>query len=158
MKKKHRFTWTRLILSLSACAICLGAVIFLNYMTEVMSDTVKSKEITELISLRTDAMNGYFAGEIEFMHASEQLHDVEMGDLLKEDLMNLKAFERTDIEIVENYEITDVFFLKQNEDGVSARVTVDWTVSGIEGKDQFTATYEVSCQKHGESLKLVDFF
>ena len=157
MKKKMPL-WLNLIFSLLACAVCLGTVATLEYLTEVMSETVKTERIVELVSRRADTMNGYFAGEVEFMHASEQLHDVEMGELLEDDLWNLQAYERTDIEVIQNYEIRDVILLNEDENNVSARVTVEWIVYGIDGMDQFTSTYEVSCEKQGETLKLVEFF
>lgn len=158
MKRKKTNRWLSLIISLSACFICLGAAIVLEYLTDTMSDSVNAEKITTLISQRTDAMNGYFEGENTFHHASEILYDVEMGDLLEEDLFNLQAYERTDIETVEYYEIRDVVMVNQGENDISARVTVDWTVYGLEGLDVLTATYNVVCKKDGETLKLVEFF
>ena len=157
-RKKNMPLWLSMVFSLITCAVGLGTVLAYDYATEATGEEIRTEKVTDLVIQRTEAMNGYFAGEIEYLHASEQLQDIETGDLLEEDIASLKAYERTDIEIIENYEITEVTMQQQDGDGLTAKITVDWTVRGIGGLDKFSATYDVMCEKQGETLKLVEFF
>ena len=151
MKKKF-------LSSLAACAVCMTAVLLLTGMTEAMEETKKSQAIGELVMKRADAMNGYFAGEVEYSMASELLHDIESGDLLKEDLFNLESYANTDIDRIEYCRVTEVLIRSEDEFCVEADVTVEWLTSGLDGIEVMDVTYSAVCEKHGKALKLVQFF
>ncbi|MBR4862858.1 MAG: hypothetical protein IKU09_11735 [Firmicutes bacterium] len=116
------------------------------------------EEIGQLVLKRAETMNDYYIGELEYMHAEEILRDFETGDLLEEDLMNLMAWEHTDIDTVNDAEIIQVTLIEDTPEYLSANVTVSWNVSGLDGNTSFESTYETMCEKSGKTLKLSQFF
>ena len=157
-QKKTVPAYLRIFFSLVTCLVGLAAMAGFSYAEREMADENAAKAVEMLVMERTEAMNGYFAGDVQYLQASERLREMEAGELLEEDLEALHAWERTDIEIIEAFEILEVVLMELTEERIAAQVTVDWIVRGIEGKDHFSVTYQAVCEKQGETLKLVKFF
>ena len=115
-------------------------------------------EITELVEARTDIMNGYFCGHINYYEAIGQIKKIEKGHLLEEDIQSMRDFFQTDIEEVSEYEISDIELTNTDENLVCAVVTIDWTVSGPSGKEEIQEIYSVIMEKDEKNYKLVQFF
>ena len=115
-------------------------------------------EISTLVRQRTDVMNEFFCGHIQYKEAAERIEIVEMGRLLDEDLSAMKAFFQTDIEEITDYKITDVNITDMDETLICAVVTVDWMVYGTGGNESVEGIYSVIAEKCEDSYKLVQFF
>ena len=115
-------------------------------------------DMADLVRARTDIMNGYFCGHINYSDALEKIKEIEKGRLLEEDIQAMRDFFQTDIEEVNEYEIREVLLTNQDEEVVSGFVTVDWKVSGIDGKENFEQIYSVIMEKDEKNYKLIQFF
>ncbi len=115
-------------------------------------------EMAELIRARTDTMNGYFCGQINYYDALRQIEQVEKGRLLEEDILAMREFFQTDIEEVTEYEITDIEITNADEELVCAVVTIGWEVSGAAESEKIEQIYSVIMEKDEKNYKLVQFF
>ena len=115
-------------------------------------------EMAELVRARTDIMNGYFCGQINYYDALAQIERVEKGRLLEEDIQAMREYFQTDIEEVTDCRIRDIEITNTDENLVCAVVSVDWEVSGTAGKEKITEIYSVIMEKDEKSYKLVQFF
>lgn len=158
MKKNSRVKLYRILLSLSACLVGLFSMFIMDACADAVHEEKIMEQIGQLVLKRAETMNEYYIGELEYIHAEEILRDFETGDLLEDDLMNLKGWEHTDIDTVNDAEIIQVTLTEETPDFLSASVTVSWNVSGLDGHDIFEATYETICEKSGKTLKLSQFF
>ncbi len=114
--------------------------------------------VKQLVMARIDAMNRFYASEMNYMEAAGELRRVESGDLLAEDTTNLRRYFRTDIEEVKSYRITQITIKEQTENLLCAAVEIQWDVSGLDGDDVLENEYFVICEKASETFKLVEFF
>ena len=158
MKKNSRAKVFRIFVSLSACLVGLFFMFILDACADAVYDEKIMEQIGQLVLKRAETMNDYYIGELEYIHAEEILRDFETGGLLEDDLMNLKAWEHTDIDTVNDAEIVQVTLTEENPDFLSASVIVSWNVSGLDGNTVFESTYETMCEKSGKTLKLSQFF
>ena len=136
--------------------LAVGAAGVLVLILTSGSDT--KGEIEELVRARTDIMNGFFCGQINYYDALEEIKKIEKGRLLEEDILAMREFFQTDIEEVTEYEIKDIEITNADEDVVCALVKVDWTVSGTLETEKITQIYSVIMEKEQKSYKLVQFF
>ena len=158
MKKKSTVKVFRIFISFSACLTGLVFMLILDVCADAVHDEKVMEEIGQLVLKRAETMNDYYIGELEYIHAEEILRDFETGDLLEDELENLKIWEHTDIDTVNDAEIVQVTLVEDNPDFLSASVTVSWNVSGLDGDAVFEGTYETKCEKSGKTLKLSQFF
>ena len=158
MKKKSKVKVFRIFISLSACLTGLVFMLILDVCADAVHDEKVMEEIGQLVLKRAETMNDYYIGELEYIHAEEILRDFETGDLLEDDLENLKVWEHTDIDTVNDAEIVQVTLVEDNPDFLSASVIVSWNVSGLDGDAVFESTYKTKCEKSGKTLKLSQFF
>ena len=158
MKRKSNAKVFRILISLSACLVGLFFMFILDVCADSVHDEKVMEEIGQLVLKRAETMNDYYIGELEYIHAEEILRDFETGDLLEDDLENLKVWEHTDIDTVNDAEIVQVTLVEDNPDFLSASVIVSWNVSGLDGDAIFESTYETKCEKSGKTLKLSQFF
>ena len=158
MKKKSKVKVFRIFISLSACLAGLVFMLILDVCADAVHDEKVMEEIGQLVLKRAETMNDYYIGELEYIHAEEILRDFETGDLLEDDLENLKVWEHTDIDTVNDAEIVQVTLVEDNPDFLSASVIVSWNVSGLDGDAVFESTYKTKCEKSGKTLKLSQFF
>ena len=114
--------------------------------------------VKELITVRTDTLSGFYAGEIERKDAMETINSIEGDHLLKEDLQNIDLYFRTDIEQVKEYSFEKITVTEAEDEMICADVTMKWKAEGLDGEESFTVTYDVICEKDGDSYKLVQFF
>lgn len=136
-----------------------AAVLGLITLSSVFASARTDEDIIrELVSLRTDTLSGFYAGEIDREDAIKTINSIEGDHLLKEDLQNIDLYFQTDIEQVKEYSFEKISVTKSEEDMICADVTMEWEAEGIDGTDNFTVTYNVICQKDKESYKLVQFF
>ena len=143
--------------SLAVCSVCMTAVIFTGVI-EATEETKKSEVIVELVTKRAEAMSRYFAGVAEYSLAEELLRDIESGELLADDLLNLSAYTNTDIDQILYCQVTEVLITDEDEFYITADVTVEWMTCGLDGTGVMDVTYAVVCEKQGNTLKLVGFF
>lgn len=155
--KKNRGKWRNIAASLSSCIIIILVMLFFDAAAEASRDSKLMEQIGNLVMKRADTMNDYYAGELEYIHAEEILRDIECGDLLNDDLDNLTIWEHTDIDTINDVDISEVVLLQESEKELSASVAVIWNVSGLNGTEQFEMTYETVCAKNGKTLKLTQF-
>ena len=158
MKKKSKVKVFRIFISLSACLVGLVFMLILDVCADAVHEEKVVEQIGQLVLKRAETMNDYYIGELEYIHAEEILRDFETGDLLEDDLENLKVWEHTDIDTVNDAEIVQVTLVEDNPDFLSASVIVSWNVSGLDGDAIFESTYETKCEKSGKTLKLSQFF
>ncbi len=158
MKKKSKVKVFRIFISLSACLAGLVFMLILDVCADAVHEEKVMEEIGQLVLKRAETMNDYYIGELEYIHAEEILRDFETGDLLEDDLENLKIWEHTDIDTVNDVEIVQVTLVEDNPDFLSASVIVSWNVSGLDGDADFKSTYKTKCEKSGKTLKLSQFF
>ena len=158
MKKKSKVKVFRIFISLSACLAGLVFMLILDVCADAVHDEKVVEQIGQLVLKRAETMNDYYIGELEYIHAEEILRDFETGDLLEDDLENLKIWEHTDIDTVNDVEIVQVTLMEDNPDFLTASVIVSWNVSGLDGDAVFESTYETKCEKSGKTLKLSQFF
>lgn len=147
-----------IIISLSACFFIAAVIFLLDCGADNMYEIKTMKQVGSLVEKRAETMNAYYSGELEYIHAEEILMDILSGELLEDDLYNLKAWEHTDIDMVNDAEIIQVILTEEDDNFLSARVSVSWNVSGLEGNEMFDVTYETVCEKNGKTLKLSQFF
>ena len=86
------------------------------------------------------------------------MREIEVGALLENDLISLKTWQNTDIDMVDEVDILQVVLLEEEPEYLSASVAVRWNVSGINGSEVFDTTYETVCEKNGKTLKLKQFY
>ena len=130
-----------------------AAVSVLVLSVVMVSGSGPEAEISMLVRQRTDIMNEYFGGHILYKEAAARIEKVENGRLLDEDLAAMNDFFQTDIEEITDYHITNM-----DDTLICAVVTVEWEISGIEGKDEIENIYSVIAEKKENSYKLVQFF
>ena len=139
--------------------IITAAVLGLIALSSVFASARTDEDIIrELVSLRTDTLSGFYAGEIDREDAIKIINSIEGDHLLKEDLQNIDLYFQTDIEQVKEYSFEKISVTKSEEDMICADVTMEWEAEGIDGTDNVTVTYNVICQKDKESYNLVQFF
>ena len=136
----------------------LVVIIGLGLATALASAGDDEDVVKTLISKRTDAMNGFFASELNYKEAEALLVEAEAGRLLEEDLQHLKDYFRTDIEYIESYQISQVEFTEAEENLLCANVTIDWELEGMQGEERYRCDYSVICEKYGDTFRLVQFF
>ena len=158
INKKNLPLWFHVFISLSACLLVMTVMLVLNGLADSFSEEKTLNRVGELVAARAEAMNDYYVGELEYIHAEEILRDVESGKLLEDDLKNLSLWEHTDIDRVEQVEILEVILLEDSAEELAAQVIVNWNVSGLNGREEFQVTYETVCEKNGKTLKLTQFF
>ena len=156
--RKYRLVLQRLVPFLFAAAAIFAAVLL-----GTSSGLACSREETvvrNLVSLRIDAMNGYFSSQMSYKEAGELLKEAEADTLLQEDLKQMREFFRTDIGKVETFDIQNITFSVQEEDMLGAVVEICWRTEELDGSDCFTVSHSVICEKkNGEDdFKLVHFF
>ena len=157
INKKNLPLWFHVFISLSACLLVMTVMLVLNGLADSFSEEKTLNRVGELVAARAEAMNDYYVGELEYIHAEEILRDVESGKLLEDDLKNLSLWEHTDIDRVEQVEILEVILLEDSAEELAAQVIVNWNVSGLNGREEFQVTYETVCEKNGKTLKLTQF-
>ena len=158
MKRESTVKVFRIFISLSACLAGLVFMLILDVCADAVHDEKVMEQIGQLVLKRAETMNDYYIGELEYIHAEEILRDFETGDLLEDDLENLKAWEHTDIDTVNDAEIVQVTLMEDNPDFLSASIIVSWNVSGLDGNTDFKNNYVTICEKSGNTLKLSQFF
>ena len=81
-----------------------AAVLGLIALSSVFASARTDEDIIrELVSLRTDTLSGFYAGEIDREDAIKIINSIEGDHLLKEDLQNIDLYFQTDIEQVKEY-------------------------------------------------------
>ena len=115
-------------------------------------------EMADLIRERTDVLNGYFCGQINYYDALARIGQVEKGRLLEEDILAMREIFQTDIEEVTGYKIRDIEITNSDEELVCAVVNIAWEVSGTDGEEEIEGIYSVIMEKDEKSYKLVQFF
>ena len=158
MKKKSKVKVFRIFISLSACLVGLVFMLILDVFADAVHEEKVVEQIGQLVLKRAETMNDYYIGELEYIHAEEILRDFETGDLLEDDLENLKIWEHTDIDTVNDAEIIQVTLKEETSDFISANIIVSWNVSGLDGNTDFKNNYVTICEKSGKTLKLSQFF
>ena len=158
MKNNKMIRVFKLFLPLSACLAGLAGILFLDACADAVYDDKIMDQIGQLVVKRAETMNDYYTGELEYIHAEEILREFETGDLLEDDLYNLNAWVNTDIDAVNEASVLQVIMTGEGENYLSARVSVSWNVSGLNGNEVFEEEYETVCEKKGKTLKLSQFF
>ena len=115
-------------------------------------------DMADLIKARTDILNGYYCGHINYYDALSHIREIETGRLLEEDTAAMRGFFQTDIEEVTDYKITDIELTSADEDLVCAVVDISWEVSGTGGNESIEEIYSVIMEKDEKKYKLVQFF
>ena len=115
-------------------------------------------EMAGLIKARTDILNGYFCGHINYYDALRQIKEIETGSLMEEDIQAMRDNFQTDIEEVDEYKISEIELTFADEDLVCGVVTIDWHLSGTGGNETMQEIYSVIMEKHEKKYKLVQFF
>lgn len=114
--------------------------------------------IKHLIRERTEIMNEYFCGHINYDEASDRIREIEKDSLLQEDIRALKDYFQTDIEEVTDFEISNLEITYSDEDMVCAVATITWEVHGTSGNELIDEIYSVIMEKDEKNYKLVQFF
>lgn len=114
--------------------------------------------VENLICRRTDALSLYYAGEVNKEKTMETINTVTTDFLRDEDLENLEKYFQCDLEQVLDYEIEDIDITYSDDDVICAFVTINWKSEGVKGRDDFSHTYSVICEKEENLLKLSQFF
>ena len=133
-------------------------VIVISVLCLMTSGSDVKGEMADLICARTDILNGYFCGHINYYDALEQIKNIEKGRLLDEDIQAMRDFFQTDIEEVSEYKIKDIELTNGDETLVCAVVTIDWKVSGTSKTEKIEEIYSVIMEKDEKNYKLVQFF
>ena len=126
--------------------------------TAIASADTEADVVTDLVTARTDAMSGFFAGELTREEALETLEEIETDLLKKEDMSNIDLYFRTDIEQVRGYSFEDVSVTLSDGEMICAKVTIKWNSEGLQGSEDFCHTYDVICIKEGNRYKLAQFY
>ena len=114
--------------------------------------------VESLVRQRTDAMAGFFAGQVGREEAIETLNYVETDLLREKDVANIDAYFRTDIEQVRAYEFESIRITDAEDELICAEVTIKWESEGLEGKEEFSHTYDVICVYEENRYKLAQFY
>lgn len=138
-------------------AALLASVVILAC-TAIASADTEADVVTDLVAARTDAMSGFFAGELTREEALETLEEIETDLLKKEDMSNIDLYFRTDIEQVRGYSFEDVSVTLSDGEMICAKVTIKWNSEGLQGSEEFCHTYDVICIKEGNRYKLAQFY
>ncbi len=97
--------------------IITAAVLGLIALSSVFASARTDEDIIrELVSLRTDTLSGFYAGEIDREDAIKIINSIEGDHLLKEDLQNIDLYFQTDIEQVKEYSFEKISVTKSEED------------------------------------------
>lgn len=141
---------------LSRKLAAIAAAVLLS--TVMASGSGPESAVSMLVRQRTDIMNGYFGGHINYKEASARIKDIEKGRLLDEDLTAMKEFFQTDIEEIVGYEITDIEITNMDDTLICAVATIVWDIDGLGGEETLEEVYSVILEKSENSYKLVQFF
>ncbi|MCI8609161.1 MAG: hypothetical protein HFE73_05910 [Firmicutes bacterium] len=139
-------------------AVCILWMLLFTTMLAFAEDHTDKDVIESLVMERTEIMGDFLASKTSYWETAEKLETIETGRLLTEDLDNLRASFRTDIEYIENCQIKDVTFTKSDDDMLCAVVEMEWELCGLSGKEKINNYYSVICKKTGNSFQLVQFF
>ena len=140
-----------------AIIISIAAVIVL--MTTVLAMAGSDEKIVrDLIDERTVTLNNYYDGDMKKEEAREKIKKLETGNLMEQDLENIDLYFQTDIDRINEFEITSVKITHEDEDMICADVCIKWDVDTVTGSDSFICDYSVICVKEGNGYKLAQFF
>ena len=140
-----------------AIIISIAAVIVL--MTTVLAMAGSDEKIVrDLIDERTVTLNNYYDGDMKKEAAREKIKKLETGNLMEQDLENIDLYFQTDIDRINEFEITSVKITHEDEDMICADVYTKWDVDTVTGSDSFICDYSVICVKEGNGYKLAQFF
>lgn len=140
-----------------AIIISIAAVIVL--MTTVLAMAGSDEKIVrDLIDERTVTLNNYYDGDMKKEEAREKIKKLETDNLMEQDLENIDLYFQTDIDRINEFEITSVKITHEDEDMICADVYIKWDVDTVTGSDSFICDYSVICVKEGNGYKLAQFF
>ena len=143
---------------LAACTAGIGLLLAVFVLSDYLTEYHNQNIVRQLITVRIDAMNQFYASEVSYMEASAELRRVEAGHLLEEESTNLRRYFRTDIEEIQTYTISRIELKDHTDNLLSAEVDIRWNVTGLDGPEMFENTYFAMCEKDGEKFKLTEFF
>ncbi len=98
----------------------------------------------------------YYDDKIEFDQAKDRLSLIETGDLLKDDVDNLVAFENTDIEPVNSFDLTNIKYDCDKWNNYNGTFTVQWVLNGYFGTEKSTVDYCFNAIKYADTIKLTN--
>lgn len=134
-------------------------IIVCMYITTSFATTYSQEEIIKsLICQRTDTLNMYYAGQANKKDTMEKIELITTDYLKESDLQNLENFFQCDLERPVGYEFAKIDITYSDDDVICALVTIDWTSEGIKGRENFSHTYSIICEKEENLYKLAQFF
>lgn len=139
-------------------AILAAVLLFMGIFTVNSAACSDEAIVEDLICRRTEALSLYYAGEVNKEQTMETIKAVTTDFLRDEDLENLEKYFQCDLEQLMDYEIEDIDITYSDGDVICAFVTIKWKSEGLKGRDDFSHTYSVICEKEENLLKLSQFF
>lgn len=120
------------------------------------------KELSEIICKRIDTMGDFYKQKISYTDAINILSEIEKGRLLNADIDNLTLYYRTDLDRIDEYEITNVKITSQDSSIICAEATILFKIQGLGNistlrKEKNKFSYSLIFEKCDEKLYLVQF-
>lgn len=139
-------------------AVLAAVLLFMGIFTANSAACSDEAIVENLICRRTDALSLYYAGEVNKEKTMETIKAVTTDFLRDEDLENIEKYFQCDLEQLVDYEIEDIDITYSDGDVICAFVTITWKSEGLKGREDFSHTYSVICEKEENLHKIAQFF
>ncbi|MEE0691732.1 MAG: hypothetical protein U0M33_02335 [Lachnospiraceae bacterium] len=133
--------------------ICVLMIMFLTAgMTAGPSSD--SRQIRDLITQRSEILNGYYCGQTEFDRTRDSLGKIETGRLLRQDTKAMGFYAATDIEQVTDCRVR-VLKCRKSEYGIyKGNAEITYVLNGTGGRFTQKGRYYFTGEKYRGKMKL----
>lgn len=115
----------------------LGVLLILFLTAAVIADPDDDcKAVKKLINKRTEILNDYYGGAIDFDEAENRLEKIEKSAILREDLRVMKMYGETDFDRVTDAEIVMKTCDRNSHGILSGRTQIRWQMQTMEKSER----------------------
>lgn len=135
---------------------CISAVILIAAFALMGACKDQGIETVEdLLRQRTAVMNDMLYDRITEDEGEKKLKEVEDGELLRNDMKNIRLFDDTDMESVENIEVISLEKKGRVYDTLSYKAEIKWDIAGRDGLYSSTDIYSIGVLQSENNYKLI---
>lgn len=140
--------WLRI---LCVCALfCILATIL-----AAAAEHPETRRVESLLKNRVTILNSMLTGNITCEEGRRQLKQVEAEALYTSDLENIRAYDASDCDAIENMEILSLTRQGRVCDLLHYEAEIRWDCTGYDGEYVDTATYQIGVSCKDDTYRLV---
>jgi len=114
--------------------------------------------VKDLMKERTSILQQTYYGELNSDIAEDKLSNIETQPLLESDILTLRAFKNTEIDMIRDMEIISLKRITKLYDYLSFHGTIRWHMSGLNGEYVETVDYCIVLKSFGRIYKISDIY